>query len=662
VVTQDDPIDFKAKRAEFLAKKAQEAGEALPEPEKPAETEFTWDASVQLPDLNNGKSEDDYELDRIIDNIDFAVAYNKWIGKSNAVGGKRDGNMISCPMPDHPDRNPSAWFDDQGRWNCGSCETGGDVYDLAAIHFGYPMPGYKDGALFHKLRQDMAESFGWNFKKVPGGQIIYRDEQPNEPVPEVAQPAPLPSTPPVVSSGEAVQGPDGADSQPAQTPAEVTTPSNISQMWADDDEEEEVIIYPNINWRSIVPEDTFLFEYLSAASNDDSPEEYHFWHGLIGLGHAVGRNVYLEDHNHVFGNLMVCLMGGTGVGKSRSRRWLTTVLKDAAPYHEDGSQTTGVKLVPVPASGEYLVSAFSYEGRDPSNNKSSLGYQPVNGIVDFDELSAMVQRANRQGATLKPTIMSLSDCNDEVKIGSMTRGDIVAEKPFCSIIASTQPKAVRNLLTRSDTGSGFVNRWVFAGGREKQTEVIGGRHATFSVDLTRAIEELRKVRGWGGFEKSIHLSEEAYSAYSAYFRKILEPKKRGDDTDLLKRIDLLSKKLMLLFAINKRQTEVDVQCVHAMMEVMDYVIECFGILGSNIGSTIMQDVINELNRHIIRHMKNTQRGASARDLARYTHRKQITHEQIKKALDVMTSLDMIEIEKPKTTVGRPSIRYKVVGE
>ena len=658
-MSTDGPIDFKARRAEFLRKKALERGEELPAEETPAvEAEVhQWSADVQLPDLDDGKSEDDYELDRIIKSIDFATAYNKWIGKSHAVKSKKDGNMISCPMPNHPDKNPSAWFDEDGKWNCGSCETGGDVYDLAAIHFGYPMPGYKDGALFHKLRQQMAESFGWTFKKVTGGTVMYRDEAPEDATTTVTTVVDAPNHP---TQPEPADGASGLAVTKSETPVE-PKPDNVALMWSDDDKPD-IVVYPTLNWRNIVPEDTFLFEYLEATSNDDSPEEFHFWHGMIGLGHAVGRNVKLGDHNDVFGNLMVCLMGNTGTGKSRSRRWIDTVLREACPYQEDGSATSGVKLVPVPSSGEYLVKAFSYEARDPSNNKRMLGYAPVNGIVDFDELSAMIQRANRQGATLKPTIMALADCNYEVKIGSMMRGDIIASQPFCSIIASTQPKSVRSLLSLSDTGSGFVNRWVFAGGKEKQAEVLGGVHATFSVDLTKSIEELRKVRGWGAVERTVSLDEDAYTLYYQYYREILEPKKMGDESDLLKRIDLLSKKLMLLFAINKRKVIVDVQCVQAMIQVMEYVIECFGILGSNIGSTVMQEVMNEIQRHIIRHAKNTGRGASARDLARYTASKKFTLEQIKKALEVMTALDLIEIEKPKSNIGRPSVRYNVVGE
>lgn len=651
-MTDSGPINFAERRRKFLEERARERGENAPPPVVPIPGQPEtpeWSESVQLPDLYDGsRSEEDIQLDHIINSITFPAAYNKWIGKSVAVQKKKDGNMISCPFPDHPDKNPSAWFDEDGKFNCGTCERGGDKYDLAAIHFGYPIPGYKEGALFHKLRQQMAESFGWTFKNVPGGQLIYKDEATTPP----------PVQQPPAQSSEAIKPPP----PDATVQEEPEDSDNVSHMWADEEGPAELIVYPSIKWRNLVPEDTFLYEYMEACTNDDSPEEYHFWHGLLALGHAVGRKVILDDFRPVYGNLLVCLLGQTGTGKSRSRHWLDHVLREACPYHEDGTQTTGVKLIPVPSSGEYLVHQFSYEGKDPANGKASLGFQPVNGVVDFDEMSSLLSRANRQGSVIKPTIMALADANNEVKIGGLQRGDFIAREPFCSIMASTQPKAIRTLLSRTDTGSGFLNRWVFAGGKPKQTEVLGGSHSSMSIDLTRAIEELRKVRGWGGYEKSITLSTNAYNEFVRYYRTFLEPTKTKDDTDLLKRIDLLSKKLMLLLTINKRKTEVDIQTVQAVEALMEYVIECFGILNENIGITVMQDVINEIMRHIARHQNKTGRGASPRDIARYTHRKNYTLEQIKRALDTMLALDLIELDKKAAGPGRPTARYRMVGE
>lgn len=664
-MVDNGPISFAERRRRLLEERARERGEETPQFQPPPQ-QFD---PVLIPDVLGERSPEDAELDRVIDGIGIVEAYNKWCGKStpNATG-KTEGIKVSCPKPEHPDKDPSAWLNtDKNTWYCGGCEEGGDAYDIAAFSFGYPVPGYKDGQLFHKLREQMAESFGWNFKKVPGGKVMWKDGE-ESPVGEDMSDSPQDAALDTAGTVEVTASP-GPSSVPA-TESQSTEPdksdisssdASVSHLYADD-ALEELVIYPTIDWRNILPGDTFLHEYMEACTVDDSPEEYHFWHGLIALAHAVGRNVTLDDHRPVYGNLMVCLLGATGTGKSRSRNWLDHVVAAALPYNEDGTQTTGTKIMAVPASGEYLVRAFSYEGRDPSNIKQSLGYKSVNGIVDFDELSALLTRANRQGSTLKPTIMGFADARDQVKIGSLTHGDYIAESPFCSITASTQPKAIRTLLNRTDTGSGFLNRWVFAGGPSKDREVIGGSHSSTVVNLDKAIEELKKVRAYGGFQRSITLEPDALKMLTRFYKEMVFPLQTKDESDLLKRLDLLFKKLILLFTINLKRDTVPADVVVMAIQLWEYVVECYGILNDNIGVTHSQEIAQEIMRHIKRHMDKTGRGASTRDIARYTARKNYSPEQIKKALEVMVALDWVELDKPKTAMGRPTVRYKAVGE
>lgn len=650
-----EPVDFVAKLEELRAKR----GQSLPQP--PPEPTQEWSSGDLLPDLGGNISEAGRELDAFVDKIDIIDAYNKWCGKmAPEVNGKREGIMISCPNPDHPDKVPSAWINlDKQTYFCGGCQQGGDSHDIAAFGLGYPVPGYKDGESFHNLREQMAESFGFRSKKVAGGTVTWIESQ-NEGVDESG--TTLHST-----SDDSAVGVQDVTSDTGEVSGKTGSQdsvdnSNVSHMWAEEeDDEPELVVYPTIDWRNLIPEDTFLYEYLNACSSDDAPEEYHFWHGLMALGLVVGRKVTLDDTQPVYGNLLLCILGATGTGKSRSRRHLNAVLKESSPYREDGSSTTGVKLVPVPGSGEHLVSQFSYMGKDPTNNKTLIGYQPVTGIVDFDEMSSLLARASRQGSTLKPTIMQLADAVSDVRIGSMTMGDKIAHEPFCSITASTQPKAIRTLLNRNDTGSGFLNRWIFAGGKQKQIEALGGRRSGIVINLDRAIDELKKVRGWGAMERSVEMEDEAYLLYEKFFRTKIEPAKIKDDTDLLKRIDLIVKKLMLLLTINLRKEKVPAQVVEAVINLYDYVLECYGILNSNIGVTLMQDVMMDLQNAIIKHITKTKRGASVRDINRSLARKNYSLEQIKKAIDVMTALDMIELEKKPAGPGRPTARYTVVG-
>lgn len=598
-----------------------------------------------IPDILPERTEEDQEIDRIINSIPILDAYDKWCGgKRQEPRGRTEGIKCQCPVPGHKDENPSMWVNtDKNTWNCGRCEMGGDAYDLAAWKFGYPVPGYKDdGKMFHELREQMAEDFGYRVQKVAGTTIVYKPEEESE---------------------------SNEDVQPAahvqHNPHNDEKSDNISQMWATSDEEENIVmdaLYPTIEWKELIPEDTFLYEYCKATSNDDSPEEYHFWHGLLALAHAVGRNIYLDDTKPVYGNMLTCLLGGTGYGKSRSRHWLDEVIEKACPFKDTGMGTEGVKIAPVPASGESLIKIFSYQTNDPNLPKGSARpFMPVNAIVDFDEFSALLARANRQGNTLKPIIMSMADARNKVSTSSITSGDYYAEMPFCSITASTQPKAIRTLLNKTDAGSGFLNRWVFIGGPRKKREVIGGTRSTIRVDLGPAINLLKSIRAWGAKERPVYFDDDAFRELETFFRVSIFPAQDKDESDLLKRLDLLFKRIILLFCINEKKTTVDIEVVRRAESLLDYIVKCYEIINSEIGVTFMSELTTEIMRHIKRHKESTGRGATARDLIKYMARKNYSPDMIRKAIETMVALDWIEVVKPsKSTPGRPTIRYEAV--
>lgn len=136
-----------------------------------------------IPEPDIHRTEGDAELDSVLANIDVLAAYNKWIGKSTPdPRGKTKNIMISCPNPDHADRNPSASIDlskgDGGLWVChgtcqGTSQEGGDKYDLAAIGLGFPYPGgYKTDGSFPELRRQMARDFGYIVKRERGRTVV----------------------------------------------------------------------------------------------------------------------------------------------------------------------------------------------------------------------------------------------------------------------------------------------------------------------------------------------------------------------------------------------------------------------------------------------------------------------------------------------------------
>lgn len=670
-----NPLSFSERLAALNAEKAKEEQPAKPDvPEE------------DIPEVYSERSDHDTEMDRIISGIGILDAYRKWIfGGPKTIDNKtlsrRESLMVSCPNPDHPDTHPSAWLNvDKNTWFCGGCQEGGDIYDLAAIKFGFPRPDYKSGQMFHELREQMAESYGYRVMKlIDGTKTVYKEES------DQAGDDPVSTGTSQVDTAGTLEVRTPASPETSSVPAEKSTPSdtqdksgssdttdksietgqssNVSQMWAEEDEEEE-IKFPVIDWQKLAPEGTFIYEYCVATSHDDSPEEYHFFHSLLALAHVVGKNVFLDDTHPVYGNMLVCLLGGTGYGKTRSRLWLNQVLRSVCPFKDNGLDCSGVKIVTPPASGEHLIKSFQHIAHDPSFGKNApTVHTSVNGIVDFDEFSSLLNRANRQGSILKPIIMGLADGQKTVSTGSITSGDIEAVDPFCSITSSTQPKAVRTLLSKIDTSSGFLNRWIFVGGRRKGKEIVGGNRSTINVDLSKAKVELGNVKAWGAIERPVFCTDEGYRALEKFFRGEIFPLQDQDDTDLLKRLDLLMKRFILLFCINERVTEATRRHVELAASMLNYLIYCYGTISDEIGITLMGEMTGEILRHIRRHFNRTKRGASARDLQMYMKGRHYNPELIKRALETMIALDMIEIENSKfgnSKVGRPSVRYKEV--
>lgn len=622
---------------------------------RPSHSEFDDDL---VPDVDYGdRSAADVEIDNLIDNIGIIDAYTRWIGKSTPkpYGGQTDGIMVSCPMPDHLDRDKG-----EGRrgfngdlnivdnvWICHKCEVGGDVLDLAAIHFGFWMGEeprkYKEGANFHRLREAIAGDFGYQVQKILGETKII---PPAPPVPDV----PVPTVPEVTTvPDELVEPVKQAEDAPD---AEVI----VLHEDVDDD-----ITYPDLDWRKICPPETFLDEYMRSCCVDDVPEEYHFFHGLIALGLALGRKVYLRDFVPVYGNLFICTLGRTGIGKSKARRHLDRLLDAAMPFDPGPTPPRGVKTIKAPGSAESLVNAFMKPVADPNNPKVVAWYDPIKAVVDFNELSSLISRTNRVGSALKPTLMEFYDMVNSIETSSMGTGLKKAEHPFASAVTTSQPKALNMLIDQTDDASGFLNRWVFVTGPEKTRYAVGG----VQVDVSNAVKPLQEIEAWAGTfpnQGEMNWSVEAEECFTEWFHSTCEPLKRASENDLIVRIDLTIKKLALLFAANRHEIYVSKQSVLDALYMAPYLVATYGIPAGQIGNTLQAEIGKAIVDALKKHKARTGRGATIRDLGRAFARKRYSLITVKQILYAMMEMDIVEKEPQAPGPGRPTERWVYVGE
>jgi len=627
-----------------------------------------------VPDADSAyeRSDADLTIDRLIENLDVVDAYRRWIPHKTIPpfsAAKREGIMVRCPRPDHTDNNPSAWINrDKGTWYCGGCGEGGDALDLASFYHG--IGDYKHGKSFGQLRERVAADLGYRIITAPGVK--------NPPVVAVAPPpaapepvaeAPAPPAPPLPPAPTPVPVAVDVDTRPYPEPDSTTwghvNPeaeplATVTSIYGDDVENDDIIL-PTIDWRPLVTPGTFLDKYMQQTIIDDVPEEYNFWNGLAAISMAIGRDVALADRKPVLGNLFMCIVGKSGAGKSRAISHLTDLTGMALPYDPSDPMDRGVKTISTPGSGEHLIHQFSKPIYDTSGAKPVIiGYAPVRGIVDFDELSALVSRTNRQGSTLKTNLMQFFDGRKEVTSGSMAHGDLRASMPYACVAAGVQPKALPDLVSDSDAVSGFLNRWLFVTGTPKKRMAIGG----VVVDIRPCAPPLQEIHEWANGHGMMLWSDEAAEEFTCLFEERIDPLQQSDDTDLFTRIDLLCKKLCLLLSANEMLDEVSRTIVLKVEAIFDYLVAIWNVQAKSLGNTdeklCEERIIDLLKR------KGPEQKDGSLQIGYIVSivGKKYSRKMIEECLRRLTNLHVIDsYVPPAPKIGRPpKPRYRLVSE
>lgn len=632
------------------SKAAKEAAEAAARAEQEQFAEFVPD-----PGSTGSRTDEDLEMDRVIDAIDILLAYKKWCAKSQPMPrqGQRESIKVSCPWPGHQDTNPTASLNlDKDVFMChGVCEKGGDKYDLAAIRFGFDLGTYKQGENFHKLRRAMAASLGYVFTRT-AGSVEYTVEAP-EKIDETPDVEPVAELEPVAE--------DKAPVAAVVSPLAVVTP-----ILGDEDETDDDFFYKQailVDYEKFIKRDTFLDIWMRTLRIDDAPDDFHFWHGMLALGFAAGKDVRLVDKKGtVYGNLNICLVAPSGSGKSRSKRHLDELLLTAGMnFDANNEPPTGVKKIGGANSGEMLIKYFEHWWcPDPSDPKK-MALAPVKGLIEFSEFSTIAAIASRRGSTLEQAIMKIFDCEAEVSSASLTTGEKKAREPFGSIITTVQPRALKRLVNQTALDNGFANRFLFASGLPKQVVEFGGD----MPDITPAVEPFEYIKGWclsmkhaGGIP--IHLTDESKAFANEFFIKNIHPVQGTDETGLLTRIVLTMKKMILLNAINEKCEGVTPEMLERTFSILPYLLRAAGASSAHIGESKDQEIVRNILEAVARHAKqNPGKGVSTDEIRKMYKRKKYEIKDVNIALENLAKIGELEKVESQRGPGRPTVRYRI---
>jgi hypothetical protein len=557
---------------------------------------------------------------------------------------KIENNMFRCPWPEHEDKDPDAWLNTEKKtWNCGPCGAGGDWIELAAAAFSYTHPGQKMSekrADFPQLLAELKVLFGWVDPTEPNTLAT-------ETPPEQEEPEPPPPVKPIKATKPA----------PAKN-GKVPVPGKSYSYYTEDDDKD----YPTIDVDLIgLKPDTFLSMYFHETDKDDSPSEFGFICGLTALSLAIGRSLVLKDQPDVIANLAIVLTGTTTVGKSRAINHLVRLIRDTLPY-DPMDPSVGIWVSKNPGSGEYLVKEFIVP--DPGDkSKPPTKFCRITALIMYDEFSNAVSKSDIRGSSLKNQIMNVVDASDPLGTGAIGSGRLLAYGAFGALAATTQPEAAATLFTKEDIANGLLNRIIFANGRPKVKRAF----PTDYVDLEAAGLELLSIRDWARGLPYIDWSDDARVLWTDIYENRITDLQLHDPTAMLGRLDLLLKKLMLLFAINDKSSKIMGNHVEQAAALIDYICHCFRVLSGKMLSSPEVDNEKKVLSYIAKFMKGGEEvskwGPTARDITKHGFRSLLPTKQLLQILKSLEESEEIrsEVVKPISgKAGRPTRRYRKI--
>lgn len=729
-----------------------------------------WDKSLipEVPPAFERTPSDD-SLDEIVRNLPVTQAYRRWIPKGEPeirYNGQVESIMIRCPFPDHVDNTPSAWCNtEKNVWVCTVCDYGGDIFDLAAIHFGLPVPGYKKNGQFPKLRQLMAQDFGITVVRgINGKEYTVQAEPAPPPVAAPSVPAPRVQIPGVQSFAMPVFGGQAKPSQAPQpvapvvppitpTPVEPPAPIQIQPTVAETQATPvvptppqqappapqqpgiaipgvqsvafppvagqafsgvvipppqvqqqapgqavqqpspvvftlppSVIVTPRLEpvdpsilreygltaegeddgtggfggialpWREMTPGGTFLDKYMALTTQDESPEEFHYFSAMIALGLAAGNDVLLKDRRPVKSNIFVCFLGKSGEGKSNSKTYLNDLFSKAMPYDFTDPINKGVNSVANPGSSEFMVKQFMKQVKDINNPGTMAEQFAVRGLIEFDELATLMKRAKNPSSTLAQFLIEFYDAKYEIKTGSLTHGGFVAREPFASSISTTQPRVLRSIIDDEHVSSGFLNRWIFATGKPK--ELIPFEGEVLSIDPL--VKPLQKVFAWaGGVHELVGWEPAALELAREFVVNVIRPIKRADEADIYSRIDLLFKKMILLNTINLGRTAVPAQAVQWAIMAHKYLMQTYQSLDRAVHNTSSEELRKSVMKAILGLTTRNNRPPSMKQILKEVGTRQFSVEEINRCVTSLERAGVLEELAPDNGPGRKCTRFHI---
>lgn len=240
----------------------------------------------------------------------------------------------------------------------------------------------------------------------------------------------------------------------------------------------------------------WLKAYVDHTASSEAPDIFHFWTGVVTLGGALRRRVWIEQLLFQWvPNFYVILVAPPGVAtKSTSISLGMRLLREVPGIHFGPESMTWQAL------GESLSEAMEY-----------FEYlEPMTGEIRTDKMSCLTISISELGTFLRTEDTSLVSFltrmwdgqREPFKHKTKTQTLIDVENPWLNVIGATTPAWMRNNFGENLVGEGLTSRVVFVYAEEKRHLVAyPARHAQgdqYAIREKKLIADLQEIASLAG--------------------------------------------------------------------------------------------------------------------------------------------------------------------
>jgi Protein of unknown function (DUF3987) len=218
---------------------------------------------------------------------------------------------------------------------------------------------------------------------------------------------------------------------------------------------------------------SWIESFVEWGADLETPEIFRRWGAIATVGAVLEQKAFFHHAGEIFPNLFVMLIGGPGIGKSRTIRPLREFAKSLPEFHISPDDMTGASLV------DSMMEAT--RTLDPD---LMLGVQPIHYNSLFAMVSDLQSTMHKYDQELVAKMTIFYDCDPFIQSRRTLKENKDIQSPQLSMLIGTTDSQLTETLPAGAWEQGFMSRMIMVFSEDRAM-----KEDFFSKKQTRTVTE-----------------------------------------------------------------------------------------------------------------------------------------------------------------------------